>query len=88
MDLKSLFWQENHYDLSAGCRPCPACYNLIQKQVHALSKKLDDVFGSGGSDIGGNDGNTTQLYEMIDKLNKTVQDAYNAAMQNSLGKAC
>ena len=78
------FLQENRYDLSAGCLPCPPCYNLVQKHVHELQKKLVDVFG-GVPDPDGNNG-TSQLYEQITKLNETVQNAYNAALRNSLGE--
>lgn len=78
--------QENRYDLSAGCLPCPPCYGLVQKEVHKLQKKLSEVFGnSGGLDLD-DGGDTSQLYEQIKKLNKTVQEAYSAVLQNSLGR--
>ncbi|KAM3178794.1 hypothetical protein ACTXT7_001828 [Hymenolepis weldensis] len=72
--------EENRYDLSAGCLPCPPCYNLVQKHVHNLRKKLGDMFGGGPDDSS----NSTVLHDLINKLNQTVQDAYKAALHNSL----
>ncbi|VDO08897.1 unnamed protein product [Rodentolepis nana] len=74
--------EENRYDLSAGCLPCPPCYNLVQKHVNDLRKKLGDMFGSGPSPDASN--NSTELYDQIKMLNQTIQDAYKAALQNSL----
>lgn len=55
----------------------------MQKHVHELRKKLEGVFGS-DPDSDDND-SSTQLYDQIKKLNQTIQDAYNAVLQNSLG---
>ncbi|KAH9280970.1 Laminin-like protein lam-2 [Echinococcus granulosus] len=76
--------EENRYDLSAGCLPCPPCYGLVQKHVHELQKKLSEVFGSGDGPDLDDSGDTSKLYEQMKKLNKTVQEAYNAVLQNSL----
>uniref|UniRef100_A0A5K3FDP4 Laminin subunit gamma-1 n=1 Tax=Mesocestoides corti TaxID=53468 RepID=A0A5K3FDP4_MESCO len=79
--------EENRYDLRAGCLPCPPCYNLVQKHVNDLREKLMEVFGSGG---GGSDvvnGNTSQLYDQIKKLNQTVQEAYKAALTYGLDRS-
>ena len=47
--------------------------------------KLEEVFGS--SPDPDESGDTSQLYEQINKLNKTIQNAYNSALENSLGKS-
>lgn len=77
-------FQENRYNLNAGCLPCPACYNLVQKRVNELRKKLSDVFGGNGGGDEGDD--AVKLSDQISQLNSTVQKMYQLALENSGGK--
>ncbi|TPP57450.1 Laminin gamma 1 [Fasciola gigantica] len=76
--------QENHYNLKAGCLPCPACYNLVQARVTKLWGMLESVFGplrpdsKPGSTIGPDD---KDLQMEIVKLNNTVVTLYRSVLQ-------
>ena len=73
---------ENMYNLSAGCQPCPACYGLVQKRVHAHRKTLAELHillkQASGENFSLND---SEFESLLDQVKMSVNQLHDNAQK-------